>query len=540
MKLRDYQRAAIDGVYKFFEEAEGNPLVVVPTGGGKSVIAARFIQEVCETWSEERILVVTHVKELIAQNHAALLRCWPDAPAGIYSAGLNRRDTSARIMFCGVQSIYSRVAQLGHFDIVIVDEAHLIPAKGFGMYRTMLEGLRAMNPKVRMVGLTATPYRTDSGNLDEGDDRLFHGVAYSCDIPQMIDDGYLSPITNRGVRAEIDTRAVRTRAGEYRRDELEEVATAGDLVRRSVDELLERSGGRKSWLIFACGVKHAEMIADELTERGVINACVFGHTSHDDRDRYIAAFKAGDITAMINVGVLTTGFDAPQTDLIALMRPTQSAGLYVQMVGRGLRIAPGKEDCLILDFGTNVQRHGPINEVNPKQPGTGGEPPMKKCPGCMAIVYTATTVCPSCGHVWETKSRTPGHDLNPDEISTLVSRGKSYERWPVREIEYTPHDKPGKPMSMRVTYHCGKIIQKRISEWVCFSHGGYAGEKAAKWWLERGGNLPVPANTRDALVRINLEGEPIQMPIALKVDISGGTGRWPQIKGVTMPSKEAR
>ena len=135
MKLRDYQRAAIDGIYDFFENRQGNSLVVVPTGGGKSVIAAKFIQEVCEAWPNERILVVTHVKELIAQNHAALLRCWPDAPAGIYSAGLNRRDTDARIMFCGVQSIYSRVAELGSFDIVIVDEAHLIPAKGFGMYR---------------------------------------------------------------------------------------------------------------------------------------------------------------------------------------------------------------------------------------------------------------------------------------------------------------------------------------------------------------------------------------------------------------------
>ena len=102
---------------------------------------SKFIQEVCQTWPTERILVVTHVKELIAQNHAALLRCWPDAPAGIYSAGLNRRDTDARIMFCGVQSIYSRVAELGSFDIVIVDEAHLIPAKGFGMYRQMLAAL---------------------------------------------------------------------------------------------------------------------------------------------------------------------------------------------------------------------------------------------------------------------------------------------------------------------------------------------------------------------------------------------------------------
>ena len=534
MKLRDYQQAAIDGIHHFFEHHQGNSLVVVPTGGGKSVIAAKFIQEVCQTWPTERILVVTHVKELIAQNHAALLRCWPDAPAGIYSAGLNRRDTDARIMFCGVQSIYNRAAELGRFDIVIVDEAHLIPAKGFGMYRQLLDAL----PSARMVGLTATPYRTDTGCLDEGDDRLFHGIAYSCDIPKMIDDGYLSPITNRGVRAEIDTRAVRTRAGEYRRDELEEVATAGDLVARSIDELIERSTDRKSWLIFACGITHAEMISEELNKRGIINACVFGHTSHDDRDDRIAAFKRGDITAMVNVGVLTTGFDAPQTDLIALMRPTQSAGLYVQMVGRGLRIADGKKDCLVLDFGTNVQRHGPINEVNPKQPGTDGEPPMKKCPGCMAIVYAATTVCPKCGYEWETtKSRKPRHDTTPDEISTLISRGrKTYEVWPVTSVEYTPHDKPGKPMSMRVTYYCGKIIKKRISEWVCFSHGGYAGEKAAKWWTDRGGQLPVPENTRDALVRINLGGEPIEHPASLKVDASG---RWPEIKSVTMSSKEA-
>ena len=534
MKLREYQRAAIDGIYDFFETRRGNSLVVVPTGGGKSVIAAKFIQEVCQTWPTERILVVTHVKELIAQNHAALLRCWPDAPAGIYSAGLNRRDTDARIMFCGVQSIYNRVAELGSFDIVIVDEAHLIPAKGFGMYRQMLAAL----PDARMVGLTATPYRTDTGSLDEGDDRLFHGIAYSCDIPKMIDDGYLSPITNRGVRAEIDTRAVRTRAGEYRRDELEDAATEGDLVPRSVDELIERSAGRKSWLIFACGIMHAEAIADELTARGIINACVFGHTSHDDRDDRIAAFKRGDITALVNVGVLTTGFDAPQTDLIALMRPTQSAGLYVQMVGRGLRVADGKKDCLVLDFGTNVQRHGPINEVRPNQPGGDGEAPMKKCPECMALVYSATTVCPMCGHEWKDKSsRAIGHDVNPDEISTLISRGgKTYEVWPVTDVIYTPHDKPGKPMSMRVTYCCGKIIKKAISEWVCLSHGGYAREKAEKWWVDRGGQLPVPENTADALVRIKLHGEPIEQPASLKVDVSG---RWPEIKSVTMPSKEA-
>ena len=530
MKLRDYQRAAIDGIYHYFEEHDGNPLVVVPTGGGKSVIAAELIREVCEEWEEERILVVTHVRELISQNHATLMKCWPDAPAGIYSAGLGRRDTDDRILFAGVQSIYKRTEQLGHFDIVIVDEAHLIPPKGVGMYQQLLAGLREINPSVRMIGLTATPFRTDTGALDKGAGRLFQGVAYQCDIPQMIIDGWLSPVVNRGTRAEIDTSSVHTRAGEFRSDELEVAAMDGDLVERSVGEMIARSEGRQSWLIFASGIAHATQISDELTERGVINACVFGSTHRDERDEYLAAFKRGEITAMVNVGVLTTGFDAPATDMIALLRPTQSAGLYVQMVGRGLRIAEGKKDCLILDFGGNVARHGPINDVHHSQPGeSGGEAPMKKCPQCMAMVYTATTICAGCGHEWETMLRAPNHDTDPDEISTLIAKGKRYEEWQVEYVEFTPHDKPGKPLSMRVTYVCGHIVQKRVSEWVCFSHGGFAARKAAQWWFERGGNTPIPATTCDAIVRINIEDEPIRYPVSLTMDMSG---RWPQIKSV--------
>lgn len=533
MKLRDYQRAAIDGIYHYFEERDGAPLVVVPTGGGKSVIAAEFIREVCEEWPDERILVVTHVRELISQNHATLIRCWPDAPVGVNSAGLGRRDTRDRILFAGVQSIYKYAASLGSIDIIIVDEAHLIPPKGVGMYQQLLTGLRAINPDVRMIGLTATPFRTDTGALDKGTGRLFQGVAYQCDIPQMIIDGWLSPVTNRGTRAEIDTSSVHIRAGEFRSDELEAAAMDGDLVERSVGEMIVRSEGRQSWLVFASGIAHATQISHELTKRGVINACVFGSTHRDDRDEYIAAFKRGEITAMVNVGVLTTGFDAPQIDLIALMRPTQSAGLYVQMVGRGLRIAEGKKDCLILDFGGNVARHGPINDVHHSQPGeSDGKPPMKKCPQCMAMVYTATIICAGCGYEWETEAplRAP-LATTPDEISTLLAKGGRVEEWLVSDVKYTLHNKPGKPTSMRVTYVCGQIVQRRVSEWVCFSHSGYAREKAAQWWIERGGLMPVPPHPTHAIDRIYIEDELIKYPVSLTMDMSG---RWPQIKSVNL------
>ena len=528
MKLRDYQRAAIDGIYTWFEGSAGNPLVVVPTGGGKSVIAAELIREICEQWPTERIMVVTHVKELIAQNHAALLRGWPEAPAGIYSAGLKRRDTRSRVLFAGVQSVYRRTEELGHFDIVIIDEAHLIPPKGWGMYQQLLAGLKAINPKVKLIGLTATPYRTDTGKLDDGDNRLFHGVAYECSIPEMIADGYLSPVTNQGVRAEIDTSAVKLRGGEFRADELEEAATVDGLVEQSIDELIARSAGRKAWLIFACGVEHAKQICTELDRRGVINTAVFGDTPPDDRDDRIEAYKRGDITCMVNVNVLTTGFDAPHVDLIALCRPTQSPGLYVQMVGRGLRIADGKTDCLVLDFGANVQRHGPLDQVRPKQPGEGGgEAPMKKCPKFLTLVFTATTVCPSCGHEFEIARGKPDHDAVPDEDAILLSGNPSerIQRWAITKFHFTRHRKPGKPDSLRVTYVCG--LTRQVSEWVCFEHTGYARVKAESWWRARLGQEPVPETVSDAQARIKL-GE-LSKPVSITVDTGG---QYPEIKGV--------
>jgi DNA repair protein RadD len=526
MNLRDYQRDAIDGVYEWFDQSQGNPLVVVPTGGGKSVIASELIREIIEAWPTERLMVVTHVKELIEQNHNALLRGWPQAPAGIYSAGLKRRDTRAQILFCGVQSVFRRAEELGHFDLVIIDEAHLIPPKGWGMYQQLLAGLKDINSQVKLIGLTATPYRTDTGSLDKGDNRLFHGTAYECSIPQMIADGWLSAVTNRGVRSEIDTSAVKLRGGEFRADELEEAATVDGLVERSVDELLERAHDRKAWLIFCCGIDHAQQVCTELDRRGVVNTCVFGDTPADDRDTRIAAYKAGEITAMVNVNVLTTGFDAPHVDLIALMRPTQSPGLYVQMVGRGLRIAPGKEGCLVLDFGCNVLRHGPIDQVRPSQPSKGtGDAPMKKCPECMALVFTATTTCPECGHEFEIERGRPDHDESPDEESDILS-GSRFERWDVSATYCERHTKIGKPDSMKVTYLAQFARQRHVSEWICFEHTGYARRKAEKWWRDRLGKEPVPETVSEALARVEL-GEILET-VAITVDTSG---KYAEIKG---------
>jgi hypothetical protein len=197
LTLRPYQQAAITSIYGYFEKESGNPLVVIPTAGGKSLVMAAFIDGVLKAWPDQRVLVVTHVRELIAQNHAEMLGLWPEAPAGIYSAGLGRRDARARILFAGIQSIHDKATRIGHADLVLIDEAHLIPGRSNTMYRRFLNDLQAINPALKVIGLTATPFRLDSGMLHEGENALFTDIAYEVSVRDLIDQGYLSPLISK-------------------------------------------------------------------------------------------------------------------------------------------------------------------------------------------------------------------------------------------------------------------------------------------------------------------------------------------------------
>ena len=185
LTLRPYQQAAIASIYNYFEKESGNPLVVIPTAGGKSLVMAAFIEGVLKAWPDQRVLVVTHVRELIAQNHAEMLGLWPEAPAGIYSAGLGRRDARARILFAGIQSIHRRAYDVQQCDLVLIDEAHLIPGASDTMYRRFIDTLARLNPQLKVIGFTATPYRLDSGMLHEGKGALFTDIAYTWVDPRV-------------------------------------------------------------------------------------------------------------------------------------------------------------------------------------------------------------------------------------------------------------------------------------------------------------------------------------------------------------------
>lgn len=501
LTLRPYQRAALDGLFTYWHEEGGNGLVVVPTGGGKSLILAQICQELLADWPDMRLAIVTHVKELIAQNYQELLTVWPWAPAGIYSAGLGRRETQAQILFGGIQSVWNKVGSIGHVDLLLIDEAHLIPRKSDTMYGKFIDGLRAVNPDMRVAGLTATPYRLDSGRLDRGDDRLFDGIVYEVSIRDLMDEGYLSPLISKATATTLDVTGVAKRGGEYIPGELQKAVDKDDVTRAAVDEImaygLAPGAERRSWLLFCSGVEHAYHVRNELRRRGITAETVEGSLHGRERDRIIDGFRRGEFRALTNMSITTTGFNVPQVDLLAMLRPTLSTGLYVQIVGRATRLAEGKSNALILDFAGNVRRHGPVDAVTPKEPGKGdGEAPVKACPDCHSLVHTSVMVCPDCGHVWERKPLEEKINARADAAPILSKGAPEWVR--VVDWQFHQHQKPGSPPSMRVEYFCGLTVHR---EWICLEHDGYPKSKAWKWWMARGGEPPIPDTVAEAIER---------------------------------------
>ena len=518
LTLRPYQQAAITAIYGYFQTHTGNPLVVIPTAGGKSLVMASFIEGVLKAWPDQRILIVTHVRELIAQNHAEMIGFWPDAPSGIYSAGLGKREAQARILFAGIQSIHRRAAEIGHTDLVLIDEAHLIPGKSSTMYRRFLDALKAINPALKVIGLTATPFRLDCGMLHEGQNALFTDIAYEAPVRELIDAEYLSPLVSKQPATRLDVSKVGTRAGDFIARDLAEAVDQDAITRAAVTEIIAHGRDRKSWLAFCSGVEHARHVAEEFGRQGISCRTIFGDTPKGERDAILTAFKRGEIRALASMGVLTTGFNAPGVDLIALLRPTQSAGLYVQMVGRGTRLAPGKENCLVLDFAGNVRRHGPIDLVRPKRPGDGGggEAPTKVCPDCDSIIALSTMECPDCGYVF------PAREVKIAPTAATLPVLSPKQQWlPVTGVSYSRHDKAGGRPSLKVTYSCGLAT---YSEWVCLEHQGYARQKAAEWWRKRAPGCPVPMSVAEALAQTSRLARPSDIsvrPSGRYLEISG-------------------
>lgn len=487
MKLRDYQQNAINAIYDYFTVLIGNPLIVAPTGAGKSVMIAKFVEGVISTWPDQRILMLTHVKELIAQNFEKLMAVYPEAPAGINAASLNQRDTTSSVIFASIQTVYKKAYEIGFFNLVIVDECHLIPEGGEGMYNRLLKDLRRINPKLKVIGFTATPFRLKTGNLI-GENTLFTDIAYEIPIKTLIDQGHLSKVVPKATDAEIDVSGVKIRGGEFIAGDLERAVDTEALNRAIVEEIITHGADRKKWLVFCTGVSHAAHIRDEFIDHGINCETVTGDTPKAERERIINDYKAGRIKALTNVNVLTTGFDAPDTDLLACLRPTQSTGLWVQIVGRGMRTAPGKENCLVLDFAGNTLRHGPIDEIkmgNKKAKDEPGEAPAKSCPECLTLQKISALECEECGFVFPVRE-TPDltHKASTAQLLSFEAKPMYRGADTITASIYRKADKP--PMLRFDIYEDENDYEsnKVASDYLCIEHGGYATSKAKSRFQE--------------------------------------------------------
>lgn len=494
--LRPYQTSAVQAVISVWRtHPTSRTIIVAPTGSGKTLMIASLITHFP---APARICVLAHRAELLSQNARAIERfCGEEV--GIYSASLGEKSRLHRITVGGIQSIGKRHGEFGRFDLIIVDEAHLVPNNESTMYRTFLDEARKSNAAVKIVGLTATPYRLDSGLLYEGKNALFDSLAYEIEIPSLIEEGYLCPVVSKGGIRTIDTSSVHIRGGEYKQDELAKAANDEALVKEAVEEIV-RIGvedRRRGWMLFASGVDHAQALLSELKKFGVPSDIVTGETDQIDRARIISDYKNERLTALVNVNVLTTGFDAPHTDLIAMLRPTKSTSLYIQAIGRGMRISPGKTDCLLLDYAGVVREHGLIDQVDPKRNGGGGdgeeETKVKGCPACSCFVPNATRTCPYCGYEWP--KREVIHDTRAYSGAVLSSQ-EARETVSVKGMSLKVWSKTGKTPTVRVDYRSEG--GKTFSEWLCPEHIGYPRQKFEKICREEWGLLPseFPATCR--------------------------------------------
>lgn len=517
LDLRYYQRDALDALYSYWRNDGGNGLIVLPTGAGKALVIAKLIEELLASYPDMRILNVTHSAPLVGQNYQEFLGLLPFAPAGIYSAGLGRRDARAQVLFCGIQSVWNKVAQIGDIDLVIVDEAHAISRNSNTQYGKFFRAVRQLNPDSRTCGTTATDYRMDSGRLtDDLDDdgavaedgsairfKLFDDVVYEIGIAELIEKGFLTKLTSQKTTSKIDLKGIGTRGGEYIPGQVSEAAER--IIEEAVAEDMVLSEGRRAGLFFSTSKENASHVAEAIRRHGRTCAVLTSDNSHET-DKIFKAFRAGEVWAISSVSMITTGTNFPFVDFISLILSTKSPGKLVQILGRGTRNCVGKEDCLIADHGRNLAYHGPIDQIRPREPGKGlGEQPKKLCPqdqidpngncGCGEMIPISIMTCQCCGYVFppnEEEKITAQVDTTP-----VLSTEKPWSPVSSRTFRHHP-GKDGKPDSVKCVYMLG---YKAVNEWLCCEHKGYPKTKADRYWLAHGGARPFPSTVLEWLER---------------------------------------
>lgn len=558
---RWYQEEAVESLFDFFDKHGGtdpatgmpvkaNPIIAMPTGTGKSIVIAEFFKRALMRYPATRGLMSTHVKELIRQNAAKMQEVWPHAPLGIHSAGIGQRDTVQPIIFGGIKSMVGKFPLFGFRDFLVIDEGHLVSPKSDTSYVNFIFELmygpdvvydpdkpvtkqqfdRAVlnprcNPYLKVIMLTASPYRMGLGHLTNGNIAT-HTAFDLCNIEgfnRLIAEGYLCPLIPKRTNTEFDLSAVPMSQGDFQQAALEAAVDKDEITFACLKELVEHSWNRRCGLIFASGVKHAVHINDMMNSV-FGQECVVIHSSTPDykrtdkeNDEALKAWKSGKVKWAVNMNSLTTGVDNPAVDIIGMMRGTMSTGLWVQMLGRGTRpfyapgydlsdfnqrwsaiYAGGKANCLVLDFAGNTRKLGPINDpVIPKPKGKGapGDAPVRICKNCGTYNHASVRACVVCGTEFEfgpALSRSAGTD------ELLRSDLPQVEPFKVDRVLYQSYTTKATGRNMiRVSYYCQPLRTFYELITVEGKEAGkldYAAKKGRDWFRQRYPSEPPETN----------------------------------------------
>lgn len=520
--LRYYQTECVESALKSIKNKYSNPLVVLPTGSGKTLVICGIIIEWIKENPNKNILVISHVKEILQQNYEELSKEL-DEKIGVYSAGLGRKDTK-RVTVVGMQSGRNNPSEFKDIGLCIVDEAHLVSEFDQGTYREFLS-----NFDTNIIGLTATPYRA-SGFIFLSKEALFTEICIDYTsyekFNKLTNEGYLAKIYSKATDYKLEIpKGVATIAGDYSNNDLDILFDNSRVTEKALKEVKQiyNTNNYKKILVFCINIKHSELVAKMMNNIGIKTSFVHSKMEND-RFKEIEDFREGKFTALTNVNTLTTGLDIPNIDLLIMLRPTKSISLYQQMAGRLLRPHKNKSHGLILDFAGNINRLGPINDIHINQKGKpkkGGDAPIKCCPKCQCNNHPINKYCDACGYEFKFKVKLTVEASNLD-----ITKRKEPQELTVRSVTYNRHKKKGKPDSFRIDYMVGL---RKYAKWLHVESSSPYASGPARYEIPKmlkDGEIIDGMFTIDNLIA---NQDKFKTPIKIIVDINE---KWPQVEEI--------
>ena len=477
---RYYQQECIDAAIDHLFDTDWHICLKIPTAGGKSLIQAEIAKRVYDIAPEKQMIFLTDITALIGQNKAELLDQWPDADTSVYSASYKAKNHKGELVFCGIQSVYKHPDLFHNVSIIFIDEVHRASLNKDGMYHKFINGILKNNPYARIVSLSATPWKLNTGTI-EGT-WICDKIVYEIEMKTLFDEGFLCPIITPETSASINLDGVKLKkSGEFDEDEMAKLFDDDYVINAAIDDAMKYASDRNSGLIFACNVTHAEHIKNSLKNRGEIAEIIIGETETNERKRIVEDFKNHKLRWLISVGTLTTGFNAKNADLLIMLRATQSSSLWLQILGRVLRTHLSKTNAMVLDYGENIKRFGPIDEIGPpptkEEKKQAKKTPFKLCGSCNKMVGFLEKVCPFCQNKF-------GGDLTPNHGTQASTETVTEFKQKIRDVNidnvsYSKHvDKKGKP-SLKITYHNGL---EAIDDYLYFEGENWQRIQACRWW----------------------------------------------------------